>query len=161
MSQLPSPKVTTTQPVTADPDSLDSPPDGTEDSIEGVEPSTLPPDPEIPWWIGLLPKLARHRIALVLCSSGLFVVPVATKFFPYPANLPQPPTHQQLVSLVDYERLEIGMTLTDAQATLGRAIEVSRDETTATYQWVNSDGSEITAVFKDNRLIRKDQSGLR
>lgn len=70
---------------------------------------------------------------------------------------------QQVVSQTDYDYqlLKLGMTLTDAQATLGRAIEVSRDETTATYKWVNSDGSAITAVFKGDRLVSKEQLGLK
>lgn len=117
----------------------------------------------MPWWVTLLHNWTRrNRIVLVLCSSGLLVVPVATKFFPYPTNLPQSPAQQQVVSRTgyDYQLLELGMTLTDAQATLGRAIEVSRDGTGATYKWVNGD-SEITAVFKDDRLVSKEQSGLK
>lgn len=113
------------------------------------------------WWVALRHNGTRYGIVVVFCSSGLLIAPVATKLLPSPASLPQVLVQHQTVSRTDYERLELGMTLTDAQATLGRAIEVSRDATTATYKWSNNDGSEITAVFKSNRLVSKGQSGLK
>jgi hypothetical protein len=132
-----------------------------ETSTEDINETLTPFKAVASSWVALLPNWTHYRIVLVLCSSGLLMVPVATKLLPSPANLPQPSAQHQIVSRTDYELLKLGMTLTDAQATLGRAVEVSRDATTATYKWSNNDGSEITAVFKDNRLVSKEQSGLR
>ena len=114
------------------------------------------------WWITLLLN-SRFRwvtiaIILLLGLAGI-ALPVINLL---PSSSPaQSPAQQQIVSRAEYERLEMGMTLTDAQAMLGRAIEVNHDEATATYQWINKDGSKITAVFKGNRLVRKEQSGLK
>jgi hypothetical protein len=112
------------------------------------------------WWTKLLPKGRLRSVfgagAVLLLSGGS----IAVQFLPPTAGSSQMATQQQNVSLADYERLKVGMSLTDAQATLGRAIEISRDETTATYKWVNGDGSEITAVFNDDRLVSKKQSGF-
>jgi hypothetical protein len=102
----------------------------------------------------------RYCLALMLCSSGVAVVPVATNLIPSHTSTP-PVAQQQVMSRMDYELLKLDMTLTDAQAQIGRAAEMSRDETAVTYMWTYSDGSAITATFKDNRLTSKKQLGLK
>jgi hypothetical protein len=116
---------------------------------------------QIPWWKKALHYRNRRILLIVLPGIGLGY-PVIGQLIDRPSDYSQISTQQrhQLVSLAGYERLEIGMTLTDAQATLGQAIEVSRNEITTTYKWTNSDGSKITAVFKENRLVNKEQLGL-
>jgi len=70
-------------------------------------------------------------------------------------------SQQQAFTRLEYELLKTGMTLTDAQAAIGPAVEVSRNEATVTYEWANANGSKISAVFKNNRLLDKQQKGLR
>lgn len=133
-----------------------------------VQPSTeVSPQPSVTteialaWWMLLPSNWRRPAIALMLCFSGLVAAPVFTGLVPEFTSSAQVPVQQQLVSRADYEQLKVGMTITDAQAALGRAIEISRDATTATYRWTNGDGSQITAVFKGDRLTIKEQSGLK
>lgn len=109
---------------------------------------------------GLL-ALEANGLIVVMCSSGIVTIAVAIVKV-YPSTSSTQASTQQPISLAGYERLDIGMTITDAQANLGKpAIEVNRDATTATYKWTNSDGSMITAVFKNNQMIRKNQMNLR
>jgi hypothetical protein len=109
---------------------------------------------------GLL-ALQSNGLIVVMCSSGIITIAVAV-FKVNPSTSSIQASTQQPISLTGYERLDIGMTITDAQANLGQpAIEVNRDATTATYKWTNSDGSMITAVFKNNQLIRKNQINLK
>lgn len=119
----------------------------------------LPSLPTAVQWLTLLRLLHRYRVVLLLCLPGALFIATAK-----PSLMgidPQIPAQQPSVSRADYERLTIGMTLTDAQASLGKAIEVSRDEMTATYRWINSDGSTITAIFKGNHLTSKQQLNLK
>lgn len=71
------------------------------------------------------------------------------------------PPAQQTISRAEYEQLETGMTVTDAQATIGRAVEVSRKQASATYEWRNCDGSKISATFDKGVLVSKEQFGLK
>lgn len=120
-----------------------------------------PPPPKPLWWLVLLRYCQRNGVTLAICSSGIFVIPVAAHFLPPLASTPQASDPQQRVfTRLDCELLKLGMTITDAQAAIGQAIEASRDETTVTYRWTNGDGAEITAVFKGGRLINKQQRGL-
>lgn len=72
-----------------------------------------------------------------------------------------PATEVQHFNCTGYERLLLGMPLEEAKAILGQGIEISRSGTTATFVWENSDKSRITAVFKDGKLISKEQSKLK
>lgn len=72
-----------------------------------------------------------------------------------------PPTNKsQTLTRAEYERIQPGMTLTETEAILGRGIETSRTETTATFVWKNTDTSYITAIFERESLIQKKQEGL-
>lgn len=64
------------------------------------------------------------------------------------------------VSSSDYERIQLGMSLTEAQALLGKGTEVSRSESSTSLIWINRDGSSIQAVFKEGRVVKKEQQGL-
>jgi hypothetical protein len=109
---------------------------------------------------GLL-ALRSNGLVVIMYSSGIATLAVAIiKIYPSASSIQTSAQHP--ISLAGYERLDLGMTITDAQANLGQpAIEVNRDVTTATYKWTNSDGSIITAVFKGNRLISKNQMNLK
>jgi hypothetical protein len=127
-------------------------PDSTSETAPFTEATRL-------WWMKLLSHWKRYRIVLLIFPVVTFA-PDIVQLLPNAAGSFQT-SNQQLVSRADYERLELGMTLTDVQATLGRAIEVSQDETSATYKWVNSDGSQIMAVFRGDRLVSKEQIDLK
>ncbi|MEM8807513.1 MAG: hypothetical protein AAGF01_15955 [Cyanobacteria bacterium P01_G01_bin.38] len=64
------------------------------------------------------------------------------------------------VTRVEYERLELQMSLTEVEAILGRGTEVDRSESTTTVIWTNRDGSSIEAIFEGDRMIKKAQSRL-
>jgi len=115
------------------------------------------------WWAFMTHFLnfcRRHGITVVLCSSGFgLFIPAVLKSVPL--SIPPPQSVQRpALARIDYELLQIGITSTDAQAKIGRAIELSRDEETITYRWTYSDGSGITATFKNDRLVSKQQVGI-
>lgn len=60
----------------------------------------------------------------------------------------------------DYERLKIGMTLTDVQALLGQGTEIKQSVKVTILEWKNSDKSKIAAVFENGKLTSKEQFGL-
>ncbi|MBW4558706.1 MAG: hypothetical protein KME59_22810 [Trichormus sp. ATA11-4-KO1] len=64
-------------------------------------------------------------------------------------------------SRVEYEQLKPGMSLIEVRSILYRGIEVNRSATIATFVWENPDGSKITAVFENDKLKSKEQSGLK
>lgn len=149
---------------------------GNDPSITAINPDPLPtvvptesvPKPSdsapSPWWLSLLRSCQHYGVVVVWCSSGILIVSTASistlrSVNPFQSSLQQP--FQESVSRADYGLLEMGMTITEAQAALGRSVESSRDQTSVTYKWVNGDGSGITAVFKGGRLISKQQSGLK
>ena len=66
-----------------------------------------------------------------------------------------------LVSRVDYERIQPGMTQTQVEATLPLGIEVSRSEESTQLVWENPDGSKVEAEFQNRILTSKAQSGLK
>ncbi len=73
----------------------------------------------------------------------------------------QNPSQKRLyndASPIKYERLKVGMSLTDAQAILGSGgTEVDRTATTAIVIW-ESKGYKITATFENDKLKSKKQS---
>ena len=66
-----------------------------------------------------------------------------------------------LVSRVDYERIQPGMTQTQVEATLGPGVEVSRSKESNRLVWENPDGSKIEAEFQNGILTNKTQTGLK
>lgn len=61
----------------------------------------------------------------------------------------------------EYLRLNLGMSIAEVEAILGRGTVISRSGTTETFLWENTDGSGVTAVFKSNRLEDFKQSKLK
>lgn len=66
----------------------------------------------------------------------------------------------QVVTLADYERIHVGMTLTEARTILGTGTEIQRTQTTVIITWANNDGSKIMAIFQENKLTEKSQDSL-
>lgn len=113
----------------------------------------------IPWLAGLLQFCRQNRIPLgfvaVIGATSIGLSQATGRSAPPPPPQ-QTAAHQQLLlTQLQYERLERGMTLTEAQSTIGPATEISRDETTVTYKWTTTDGATIIAVFRNNRLVSK------
>lgn len=77
------------------------------------------------------------------------------------------------ITVEQYDRMRAGMTYAQACAAVGTyGVEVSQSNakwksfpfsgsiTMVMYRWMNSNGSNITAMFKNGRLMTKAQSGL-
>ena len=76
-------------------------------------------------------------------------------------------TKPPAVTLDEYNRVQNGMTYTEANNIIGeKGKEMSRTEIPGTpltvmYGWQNSDGSNMNAMFQDDKLITKAQFGLK
>ena len=79
----------------------------------------------------------------------------------------------QVVTFDEYRRLESGMSYRQVVAIIGaEGQEIARSKIdgipgvmaateTIMYQWVNSDGGNMNAMFQNDRLMQKAQFGLR
>ena len=70
------------------------------------------------------------------------------------------------ITYADYSAIEIGSSLADVEARLGKGTEVSRAEaegipSAITYSWVNADGSSVVALFSGGVVEIKSQFGLK
>lgn len=79
---------------------------------------------------------------------------------PQPAFAPPP-----VVTKAEYDRIIEGMTYETVRSIIGASgEEISRSDiagyTTAMYQWSNANGSNMNAMFENNRLVSKAQFGL-
>jgi hypothetical protein len=79
---------------------------------------------------------------------------------PQPAFAPPP-----VVTKAKYDQIREGMTYEDARSIIGTSgEELSRSDlagyTTIMYSWSNSNGSNMNAMFQNNRLVNKAQFGL-
>ena len=70
-------------------------------------------------------------------------------------------SEKQNLGLVEYIKLEPGMTLAQVESILDRGVEIQRSETTMTYIWTNANGSNITVLFKNKKLENKNQFNLK
>ncbi|NER93145.1 MAG: hypothetical protein F6J86_04785 [Symploca sp. SIO1B1] len=64
------------------------------------------------------------------------------------------------LTLAEYERLKLGMSIAEAQSILGPGVETSQTETARTLVWNNPNGSKIIAIFVGNQLKNKKQVDL-
>ena len=79
---------------------------------------------------------------------------------------PPPVFRSSVITRAAYARVETYMTYEEVVKVLGQpGVEVSRSYIagydTVMYQWVNRDGSNMNAMFQNDRLIQKAQAGLR
>lgn len=70
------------------------------------------------------------------------------------------------LKLDDYDLIKPNMCFFDVVMALGvEATETARTTSTfgetVTYEWTNGDGSRMTAVFTNDRLVTKAQAGLK
>jgi len=83
------------------------------------------------------------------------------------------PAARQVVSLSDYERIRPGMSYFEVRMIIGDGgTELSRSHLdgvagvmesidTVMYGWSNANGSNMNAMFQNDKLIQKAQFGLR
>jgi hypothetical protein len=72
----------------------------------------------------------------------------------------------QKVTLAEYNALSEGMSYEDAVGIIGEpGEELSRTDlagyTTVMYQWPNTNGSNMNAMFQNDQLVSKAQFGLK
>ncbi|MEC4805792.1 MAG: hypothetical protein SAJ72_16180 [Jaaginema sp. PMC 1080.18] len=71
----------------------------------------------------------------------------------------------------EFEQIKVGMTLAEAEAVMaGSATKINKIDTdlgmgvvsveNVTYQWVNEDGSSVTVLEQNGKIIFKMQTGL-
>lgn len=77
------------------------------------------------------------------------------------------------VTLAEYERVKTGMSYSEVVKIIGTAGEeithskmdgvpgVMESIETVMYQWVNGNGSNMNAMFQNNKLVQKAQLGLK
>lgn len=70
-------------------------------------------------------------------------------------------TQSQYPTRAEYERLEIGASLTTVEAIIGRGTEIKRSATTANFMWDYPNGSKITCTFEKGKLKDKEQFNLK
>jgi hypothetical protein len=79
---------------------------------------------------------------------------------PQPAFAPPP-----IVTKAEYDQIREGMTYEQVRSIIGApGEEISRSDlagfTTVMYSWTNANGSNMNAMFQNNRLVNKAQFGL-
>jgi hypothetical protein len=86
---------------------------------------------------------------------------------PFNASLSQSPlSPPPVVTKAEYDQIQEGMTYTQVREVIGAAgEELSRSDiagyATVMYSWKNSNGSNMNAMFQNDRLVNKAQFGLR
>ncbi len=69
-------------------------------------------------------------------------------------------TPKDNLTLAEYIRLQPGMSVGEAQLILGRGVEIEQSTESVTFIWKNPNGSKITVIFQNGKLIKKQQTGL-
>ncbi|MDJ0798442.1 MAG: hypothetical protein QNJ51_16750 [Calothrix sp. MO_167.B12] len=110
----------------------------------------------------LLSILANSSDRLLVVIAIVFVIGIGIgiNYKPTQKNPPLP-TQTRQYTLVDYEKLRLGMLLVQVQGSLGGGgTETKRTTINRVFIWKNLDGSKITATFTDGKLTHKEQTGL-
>ena len=89
------------------------------------------------------------------------------------AGFKMPNIGKQIVTFDDYQRIQSGISYRQVVAIIGaEGEELSRNKIngvpgvmesieTVMYQWVNGNGSNMNAIFQNNKLMQKAQFGLK
>ncbi len=89
------------------------------------------------------------------------------------AGLALPSIGPQIVTFDKYQRIQTGMSYQEVRSIIGaEGEEISSNSIegipgvmpgvkTVMYQWVNSNGSNMNAIFQNDKLMQKGQFGLR
>jgi hypothetical protein len=115
--------------------------------------------------VAVLAILATIAVVWLLASNDVFRP--STRPEPGRYVAPRVPLVQDppVVTRAEYGRLQEGMTYEEAVEIIGvRGDELSRSDlagiTTVMYSWVNDNGSNMNAMFQNNKLVTKAQFGL-
>jgi hypothetical protein len=97
-------------------------------------------------------KTARHKALLLIILS--LVVNACTLISPR-------------VTKAKYDQVQTGMTLSQVQDIIGKPGELTTEISVPTggpqafYHWKNPDGSSMTAIFLNGKLVLKNQINLK
>lgn len=113
-------------------------------------------------------KLYRYVLTLALTTATGWTIGMTLGIEPIVQNNPnleraessETSSQEELFGLAEYIRLQPGMSLTDAEAILGRGIEKEATETTSIYEWKQPNGSTIAVLFEHGILKKKSQENL-
>lgn len=77
-----------------------------------------------------------------------------------------PATSPAVVTRAEFDQLKEGMTYAQAREIIGAAGSLDSESTlldikTVMYSWMNTNGSNMNAMFQNDKLITKAQFGLR
>ena len=100
-------------------------------------------------------------LSMLLIRNYLRISRNSSKSILHQSSINQKP----LVTKYEYDQVIVGMTYTEVKEIIGApGEELSKNNmagfTTVMYSWVNSNGSNMNAIFQDNRLVQKAQFGL-
>ena len=110
--------------------------------------------------LSILPN-STYRLLVVIAIVFGFGIGYGLNYKPT-TNYQSPAiTQTRQYTLLQYERLTLGMSLVEVQAILDAGTETQRSTTTRVFIWKNpADGSKITATFTDGKLTHKEQMGF-
>jgi hypothetical protein len=111
--------------------------------------------------VGVLVLSAIGFLGILYLSQQITTI-AADPFAPNVLSGATPP----IVTLDEYQRLEDGISYREAVEIIGTdGDEVSRSDVagyrTVMYSWSNSGGSNMNAMFQNDKLVNKAQFGLR
>lgn len=83
-----------------------------------------------------------------------------------PATAEESEQEDQTVTKEEYDKIKTGMSYEEVVKIIGfEGEEMSQNEMggikTVMYMWQNPDGSNMNAMFQDNKLVQKAQFGLK
>jgi len=132
---------------------------------------------------GAVLKKKTSRITYFAAALLLLIVLGAVVFFindnlSTPSSKPEagfkmPSIGEQIITFDEYQRVQDGMSYSKVVGIIGaRGEEISRSKMdgvpgvmesleTVMYQWVNSNGSNMNAMFQNDKLVQKAQFGLK
>ncbi|MCL4837057.1 MAG: zinc-ribbon domain-containing protein [Thermoanaerobaculia bacterium] len=115
--------------------------------------------------VAVLAIIVTIAVVWLLAANGVFRPGASREPGRYVA--PRVPVLQDppVVTRAEYDQLREGMTYEEAVRIVGaRGDEQSRSDlaglTTVMYSWMNDNGSNMNAMFQNNRLVTKAQFGL-
>lgn len=69
-------------------------------------------------------------------------------------------TSRDNLTRAEYERLKPGMSVVQVESILGAGTETEQYMERKTFIWKNPNGSTITVIFEDGKLVQKQQAEL-
>ena len=114
--------------------------------------------PIVVWGGGLI------IVVLLLALAGGMMEPLTDDQGRF--HMPEAAGSVAVVTMAEYSRIQDGMSYEQARGIIGATgEEQSRSEiagfTTVMYSWMNSNGSNMNAMFQNDALVQKAQFGLK